>query len=126
MDESGDTGDGSDPASTDWFVVAAVVFASEAAMEDCEQRFAELRRLLRVSPRREFHFTDDGEEVRRAGLRIIAESELQAETFEVAKRSAVGELPLGNQLHAESLRRLFRTMAPSLESASGTLDGKGD
>ena len=63
VDESGDTGDGTDPASTDWFVIAAVVFESEAAMEGCEQRFAELRRLLRVSRRREFHFTDDGEEV---------------------------------------------------------------
>ena len=42
------------------------------------------------------------------------------------KQFAKRPLPFGNQLHAESLRLLFRVMAPTLKSASVKLDGKGD
>src|SRR5581483_9549389 len=72
LDESGDPGRKIDRGSSQYFVVALVVFNDLAEATRCDTRISLLRRELNRDDHFEFHFSDNSHRIRLAFLEAVA------------------------------------------------------
>src|SRR5688500_15598021 len=72
LDESGDPGRKTDSGSSQYFVVALVVFNEREEAQRCDDRINLLRSEIGRGQSYEFHFTENSHKVRLAFLEAIA------------------------------------------------------
>jgi hypothetical protein len=87
IDESGDPGFKFGCGSSKYFVITAVIFTSNFFAEACDRSIEALRRKLRFTGSREFHFTECSNKVREEFLRCVATEEFYYHAFAINKEN---------------------------------------
>lgn len=128
VDESGDAGPG--PAisrgSSLLFSVTAVHFHDKDEAQRCDQAISALRTVLRLSPRREFHFNQESHASRESFLRCVGQFDF-IYTTAVLNKSLLSHATLHskNAIYQEAVRCAFLSIQDQLDNAKVIFDQCG-
>lgn len=127
IDESGDAGLKIGQGSSPFLVVAAVIFADRNEAQKCDDQICEIRRQLRMSPHKEFHFTSDNERIRTYFLTEVAKFDFRYSAFVLNKTMLVGtEFQLQESLYHFAARMVVQNVQEHLREATIVIDRCGD
>jgi uncharacterized protein DUF3800 len=127
IDESGDPGMSGKVGASPVFVITAVVFSNPEEAERCAASICELRKILGLDDRFEFHFNKCADKFRRAFLERVAPFKFYHHSFVVNKDKLYGEgFKHKNSFYKFVCGMVADNLKPHLASASLTFDKCGD
>lgn len=127
VDESGCSGFKIGQGSSQYFVVAAVVFSDRTEAQRCDASFDDLRQRLGLKRFKEFHFSKDNHRIRLAVLEHAAAFDFRFGAFVVnkAKLTGVG-FRYKDSFYKYPVKLLFSNIKSSLRGATVVYDKCGD
>ena len=125
IDESGDTGTKFGQGSSERMIIALVFFDDEAQMQLAEERINALRGELRQSPRFEFHFKDNSDDVRRKFFEAIAPLSFRYVAVVVDKKRWATAYENHATFYKQVCVSLLEAASPFLQNAVVKLDKSG-
>jgi hypothetical protein len=126
VDESGDTGLKVGQGSSDLFTIVLVVFEDSEEAQAADDRITLLRRELRKPDNFEFHFVENGDNVREAFLRAVAPYHFFYFGFVVDKtRLYLPAFPSNAAFYKYLCGLVFESARPYLNEAIVAIDRSG-
>ena len=132
VDESGNTGDKALVGSSDYFVVAVVVFQNSKDASSCNSAIEQLRQEQSRPASYEFHYAENSFKVKEAFLRRIAPHPFSYYVFAIDKdpASLTGTglhtgLQYGKELYKFSVLKAIESVKPYLKDAYVIIDESG-
>jgi len=126
VDEAGDPGRKTDSGSTRYFAVTAVLFQDRCEANRCDAAIDSLRERLRVSPRKEFHFSKDNDRIRESFLRTVEPFDFQYSSVVLNKnRLTHPGFHVKESLYKYTVNLTFKNLEPLLEDAIVVFDRCG-
>lgn len=127
VDESGDAGMKLGQGSSPFFVVTAVVFTDREVALECDKHIAEIRKQLKLSPYKEFHFTSDNDKVCRHFLSEVSRFPFQYSAVVLNKARLNGPgFKVKESLYKYTSRLVVLNMRDSIRDATVVIDRCGD
>jgi hypothetical protein len=129
LDESGDAGRKPDKGSSQYFVVALVVFNDREEAQRCDDRIRLLRAELAKPPAYEFHFRENSHATRLAFLEAVAPYDFFYHAFVLDKdpsRLYGKGFNFPGPLYKYVCGLVFENAKAHLHHATVVVDGRGD
>lgn len=128
IDESGDPGFKLDKGSSNFFVIALVIFDDTLEIEKSSVAIKELKRNLAFPGEMEFKFSKSRDDVRKRFLNIINEFDFKIRSLVVPKKNIrSGELRNNKRsFYSYFIRQVLRNGGETITDARVRIDGSGD
>ena len=132
VDESGNTGDKMLIGSSDFFVVAAVVFQNNRDADSCSRTINQIRQKHNLPAGYEFHYADNSLRVKELFLRRVAPHHFSYYIFAIDKDyeylTSIGLTTgqqYGKELYKLSVLKAVESAKPYLKDANVIIDESG-
>lgn len=127
VDESGDTGRRTSEGSSKFFTVALVVFKSDEAALECDQRISSLRVQLSLPSTYEFHFAHNSTRIKTEFLTAIAPYSFSYHAFALNKDQLYSPgFDKKESLYKFTARMVFENASAILNQATVVIDESGE
>lgn len=128
VDESGNTGDRALVGSSDYFVVAVVVFRNSADAQACDIAISRLRRELNLRSDYEFHYAHNSPRIQEAFLRRVSQHHFSYQALTINKETrglSDTKSDYGKELYRFAILKALQDTKPYLTDATVIIDESG-
>ena len=91
IDESGDPGFKFSEGSSEYFTCVAVIFTDDFSANACDNTINQARRILKLKPGFEFHFTECSDKVRAEFFKLVSQESFKYYGFVLNKPKLYGK-----------------------------------